>query len=291
MAAKQSYRVPYTLAQDYMDMTISLSSKDGAVARVLPMVVVTTYVGSFLLCLFLLMKTFVGTMSTMPQKILFVILWAALTVTLAKFDGTHRMNLQRIPTLFNYFAPGARKVYTRSNHDAGPFYNILNIEDITDDGLVTFVDGTYGYWYRVVGSASVLLFDSDRDAIINRVDNFYRKWKYETEIVFLTAKEAQKVYRQVASLQRRYENIRNDDPDLRELAEEQFKILRDHIGSEFRSIHQYMLLKSNDKESLRTANNILQTEVDNSSLMIRQCVPLDKTDVLQMLASIYQRND
>ena len=157
--------------------------------------------------------------------------------------------------------------------------------------MFVFVDGTYGYWYRVVGSASVLLFDSDRDAIINRVDNFYRKWKYETEIVFLTAKEAQKVYRQVSSLQRRYENIRNDDPDLRELAEEQFKILRDHIGSEFRSIHQYMLLKSNDKESLRTANNILQTEVDNSSLMIRQCVPLDKTDVLQMLASIYQRND
>lgn len=291
MAAKQSYHVPYSLAQDYMDMSISISSKDGAVARVLPMVVVSTYVLSALACMFILMKTFIGTMSSLPQKILFVILWVALTVCLATFDGTRRMNLQRVPTLFNYLPRRSRHVFTRTNHDAGPFFNILGIDNITDDGLLTFTDGTFGYWYRVTGSASVLLFDADRDAIITRVDNFYRKWDNTSEIVFMTTKEAQKVYRQVANLQRRYENIRNDDPDLRELAEEQFTILRDHIGSEFRSLHQYMLIKSKNKESLRVANGILQSEVENSSLMIKQCVPLDKTDVLNVLASIYQRSE
>lgn len=290
-ASKSSYRVPYGLAQDYMDMTIALNSKDGTVGKVLPMMVVATYVISFLICMFLMFKTFVGSISTLGQKILFILLWAALTVVLAKFDGTRRMNIQRIMTLLNYLPHSSRYVYTRTNRDAMPFYNILNIEDITDDGLVKFVDGTFGYWYRVVGSASVLLFDGDRDAIITRVDNFYRKWDTDSEIVFLTAKEAQKVYRQVASLQRRYEGIRNDDPDLRAIAEEQFKILRDHIGTEFRSIHQYMLVKSANKEALRVANNILQSEVENSSLMIKQCVPLDKTDVLQVLSSVYQKGD
>lgn len=291
MATKQSYRVPYDLAQDYLDMSITLSPGDGTVARVLPAVVVLTYVISFLVCLAVLFKSFIGTMSTVPQKILFVILWAALTVVLASFDGTRRMNIQKVPTLFSYLPRRARYVFTRTNHDAMPFFNILGIEDISDDGLVTYTDTTFGYWYRVTGSASVLLFDADRDAIINRVDAFYRKWDTDSEIVFMTTKEAQKVYRQVAHLKRLYDNIRNDDPDLRELAEEQFRILRDHIGSEFRSLHQYMLIKSKNKEALRVANSVLQSEVENSSLMIKQCVPLDKTDVLKVLASIYQRSD
>jgi hypothetical protein len=67
--------------------------------------------------------------------------------------------------------------------------------------------------------------------------------------------------------------------------------LRDHVGSEFKSIHQYMLIKSKNKEALRVANGILQSEVEESSLMIKQCVPLDKLDVLQLLSSIYQKGD
>jgi CCR4-NOT transcriptional regulation complex NOT5 subunit len=90
-------------------------------------------------------------------------------------------------------------------------------------------------------------------------------------------------------LQKRYENLQNDDPDLRDLAEEQFRILRDYVGKEFKSIHQYMVIKSSSKEALRVANNILQSEVENSSLFIKQCVPLEKDDTLEVLRSIYQK--
>lgn len=290
-AAKPSYKIPYGLAQSYADMTIALQSKDGSVGKVLPMLVVGTYVVSFLTCLCLITKTFIGTMSNGFQKVLFVLLWAALTVVLASYDGTRRMNLQRILTLLAYIPSSARKVYTRTSRDAGPFWGICGIENIDDDGLIEYSDGTWGYWYRVVGSASILLFDADRDAIITRVDNFYRKWECGTEIVFMTTKEAQKVYRQVANLQRRYENFRTSDSDLRDLAEEQFKILRDYVGSEFKSIHQYMLVKATNKEALRVGTNILQNEVENSSLMIKQCVPLEKEDVLQVLKSVYQKGD
>lgn len=171
-AAKSSYKIPYGLEQSYSDMMISLRSKDGSVGKVVPMVVVLTYILSFLVCMFMVTKTFIGSMGNPVQIALFVILWAALTVVLAKYDGTRRMNVQRVMTLLNYLPKRSRHVYTRMKNDAGPFWNILGIDSIESDGFITFLDKTYGYMYRVVGSASILLFDGDRDAIVSRVDNF-----------------------------------------------------------------------------------------------------------------------
>ena len=290
-ASKSSYRVPYSLAQSYTDMTIALQSKDGSVGRVVPLVAVASYGLSFLACLLIITKTFIGSMGSTFQVILFCILWAALTVVLSKYDGTRRMNMQRITTLLNYLPRSARYVFTRNTRSAIPFWKIVGIEAVDDDGLITYADKTFGYFYRVVGSASILLFESDQDAILLRVDNFFKKWQTDSEVIFITAKEGQKVYRQLANLQKRYENLQNDDQDLRDLAEEQFRILRDYVGREFKSIHQYMVIKSDNKEALRVANGILQTEVENSSLFIKQCVPLEKEDTLEVLRTIYQKGE
>lgn len=278
--------------ESYADLNISMSTKDGSVARVVPIKVVLTYVFSFLAILYLMLNTFIGSMSTILQKVLFVILWIALTITLSSYDATHRMNVQLIPVVINYLPKKARYVFTRRTKSATPFFNVVGIEDIADDGLVMFVDGTYGYWYRVVGSASILLFDADKEAIVNRVDSFFRKWSgTQSEICFMTTKESQKVYRQVNSLRRRYENLQVSDKDLQELAEEQFTILRDYVGHEFKSLHQYMLIKSDNQEALMSAVNILQAEVENSSLMIKQCVPLEYEEVVEMYRPIYKKGD
>ena len=287
--AKKSYRVPYSLNQSYADMTISLNSKDGSVGKVLPLVVVGTYVISVLACLIVMTKTYIGAYGSTFEHILFIIIWAALTVVLAQYDGTKRMNMQRIVTLLNYIPSRSRHVYTRTTRSAIPFYNIVGIDKIEQDGLVWYNDETFGYFYRVVGSASILLFEADQEAILTRVDNFFKKWQTDSEIIFITSKEGQKIYRQLANLQKRYENLQNDDPELRDLAEEQFRILRDYVGKEFKSIHQYMVIKSANKEALRVANSILQTEVENSSLFIKQCVPLEKDDTLEVLRAIYQK--
>ena len=63
MAVKPSYRIPYGLNQSYADMSISLNTKDGTIGKVLPLKVVFTYVISFLVCFYLILNTFIGTMS------------------------------------------------------------------------------------------------------------------------------------------------------------------------------------------------------------------------------------
>lgn len=287
--SKPAYKIPYSLNMSYMDTTISLQTKDGSVGKVVPMLAVMSYIFSLFGCLLIISKTYIGSMASTPQLVLFCILWAALTVVLSKYDGTRRMNVQRIMTLMNYLPPNARHVYTRTSKNAVPFWNIVGIEDVAKDGLISYGDDTYGYMYRVVGSASILLFESDQNQILTRVDNFFRKWQCDTEVIFMTSKEGQKVYRQLAYLKKRYENLQTDDQDLRDLAEEQFRILRDYVGKEFKSIHQYMIIRSANKEALRVANGILQTEVEASSLFIKQCVPLERDDTLEVLRSVYQK--
>ena len=168
------------------------------------------------------------------------------------------------------------------------FYSIAGFMIDERTGLVTYPDGTFGYWYTVVGSASILLFDDDRTAILNRVDAFYRKLNTDAEICFITSKESQKVYRQIASLKRRYDALEAQDPDLLLIADEQFAILRDFVGGSFKSIHQYMILKGDNREALNQLKNIVQSEVENSSLMIKQCTPLYKDDINNVLRVIYK---
>lgn len=290
--AKQAYKIPTDLDASHLDMEIAIQNKDGIGAKPLPIKVLLTYVASALLCFYVVSHTVIGQGSVF-QIILFVIFWAILTFQLARFDKTKQMQAQLIPVLFDYIPKANRKILTRTSCKANAFYNIAKIEDIDKDtGLVTYTDGTFGYWYRVVGSASILLFEDDKNAILSRVDSFYRKIGTDCECCFITTKESQKVFRQVASLKRRYDSLTTDEPDLLKIADEQFNILKNYVGNTFKSIHQYLVIKADNKEALINNKNVLQSEIENSTLMLKQCIPLYYDDINEVLRIIYRgRND
>lgn len=286
--AKKGYKIPASLTQTAMDMEISLKTGDGVGPKPIPMKVLGFVLISVLLCFYLVAKTFIGS-GPVWAIVLFVLLWAATTFLLMKYDTTKQMQLQLIPSLLGYLPKSARHIQTRKNSRANEFYGIAGLDSIDKKtGLVTFSDGTYGYFYRVVGSASILLFDADRESILNRVDSFYRKLSTDVELVFMTVKESQKVYKQIANLKRRYDGLEVRDPDLCALAHEQFDILKHHVGGSFRSIHQYMILKADNKEALLVAKNVLQSEVENSTRMIKQCTPLFQSDIYDVYRMIYR---
>lgn len=286
LLAKQVYKIPVDLDQSFADMEIAIQSNNGVGVKPLPIKVILMYVGGIISGLYLCSQTF---LSISPAYwIPFAIFWAGLVFMLARYDKTKRMQVQLIPALFGYLPKSARQVITRKDKRANDFMSICGIDSIdSKTGLVKFTDGCSGLLYRVVGSASILLFDDDRDAIIFRADSFWRKIGSECEISFITTKEAQKIYRQLANLKRRYDNLDCDDPDLKMLAEEQFSVLKNDIGNSFRSIHQYMLLKADNEEMLIKNRNVVQSEAENSMLMFKQCVALDVIDEYKLLKTIY----
>ena len=224
---------------------------------------------------FLEQKTFIGSVNTV-STIAFLVIYMGFGLYLAMMDSSHILRFEMIPAMLSYLQPDHRKLF----HVPISFYNIA---DIKSDGFVQFADGSSGYVLSVVGSASILLFDSDREAILNRVDNFWRKQIPGVEYLFVTVKKPQNVHSQ-------REHIRTydmSDIELRKLAREQDIILRDFVGKEFKSIHQYLILKAPNKEILRQTYNVLQSETENSSYMIKRCVQLRDESVADLVNTIF----
>lgn len=286
---KQSYKIPHSLTDNYLDMEIALQSKDGVGLRPLPIKVIMFWLFSFFALFYLIFndKSWITEGGTLVT-ILFAITWLALTYVLASFDKSRRMQVQLIAPLLSYMPKVNRYVMTRKTSNANPFYGIVNIKKIDEKtGLVEYTDGTFAYWYAVVGSASVLLFPEDRDAILNRVDDFYRKISADCEIAFMTTKESQNVVRQKAHLIAQYKALEYKDPDIDKLVKEQYNILDTYVGGQFKSIHQYMMVKGDNREALTQINNVVVSEYENSSMMLKQCIPLYKDDIESVLRTVY----
>ena len=286
MAVKQAYGIRTPMLSTALDTEITLQ-KDGVGLRPLPIKFVIITIASGCLCLKATTSQMVS-VGNPVQKIIFVCMWVTMTILLFMTDRTKRMNFQSLISLINYLAvPTNRRVVTRRDVPATGMLDMCNIKAIDKSGKISFADHTVGYMYRVTGTASVLLFDSDKNQIINAVDNFYRKIDSNTEYIFITLKEPQKIYNQAAAVKHRYERLSVYDNDINDLCNNQLVMLRDVVGKKYQSIHQYMIVKSDNQEALTAAKITLQNELDASGLFIKRCIPLYEDEILEALATVY----
>lgn len=283
--AKESYKIPDTLDKSVGDMEINLRSSDGVGLKPMPIKILLAWIISILGLFYICTKSFIGAGGV--WTVLFAILWIILTVLLLMRDKTGIPQASLVVSMLNYLPKNMRYLITRNNARANEFMRLTGIEGISPEtGFIKFLDGSCGYMYMVVGSGSVLLFDEDRTAIIDRVDSFYRRMKTDYELIFITAKEPQKVDHQIMNLKKRYD--RNTDPDLLAIADEDFKVLRDVVGGSFRSIHQYLIIKADNEEALTVGKNMLMSECENSQLMFKRCVALFDDDIYTVFRDVYR---
>lgn len=293
MAVKSHYKIPASLDTSHLDMEIALQNKEGIGLRPMPMRAVMVYVFGIVAGFWILGNGSSPISSaTFGLKALTAIIWILFVLFCGKVDKAHQMQIELIPAFLTYMNKSSRVVLTRHINNAAPFYSIAGIESIDDNGrVVKYLDGTYGIWYAVVGSASILLFPEDRDAILLKVDDFYKKLPPDCEIAFMTAKEAQKVARQKAHVVAQYKHMEFADPDMDKLIKEQFNALNNFVGKEFKSLHQYMIVKGDSMESLTVIDNVIRAECENSNLVFKSVTPLYKDDIIQALATIYKEGD
>lgn len=285
---KQSYKIPESLDANYFDVEIALKTNDGIGIKPVPIKIILSAIISIITCFYFLTNGIISNAYGI-QKFLFVVIWIALSVVLLSYDKSKQMKIQLVPVLLNYLPKTNRYLYTRKTVRANEFYHLLGIDKVDEhNGWIGFVDGSYGYMYQVVGSASILLFESDKEAILDRVDSFYRKMGSDYENIYITVKEPQKIHHQLANLKKNYDTMDVRDPDLEMLFNQQFNILKHRVGDECKSIHQYMIIKGNNKEQLTIAKNVLQSEVENSSLMFKQCTAMYHDDIVNVFGPIYK---
>lgn len=285
--AKKVYNIPDSLDKSILDSEIVLKSEKAGVSfKPLPIRVILYYVISIILGLFILFETELKNMGLF-WIIFFVITWVLFVVNMLKTDKSGEPQVSMFRAMMDYLPRKRRNVPTRMTSNAVPFYGIANIKNITTGGFVEFADDTVGYFYEVIGSASNLLFDADRSAILNRVDSFYRSMKPEYEYIYVTIRRPQKVYKQVGNLKKKFDRLSDSDWEIKLKANQNFTMLTEKVGKEYKSIHQYLIIKAKDKESLELAKSMLSIEVASSSLVFKHVRAFLKEDIIELLQEVY----
>lgn len=308
--ARPTYKIPAPLKRSMLDHEIVISTQ-GMQLKPVPLKVVLYWLGVLMLAMLLVSRTFIGS-SGMFLIVLFLIWLFAAAVFFGQYSKTKEMKFQQIPAMIQYSLKHNRRVMTRNSSNPFGFMTITGIRSIDEDGLITFVDGSVGQLYSVVGTGSRLLFDGDKDAIIARVKSFWEKIDTTCEWTFITMREPQQITQQVAAAERRNYNLTvptlrgvrkypDADPrghsDLHDLLQEQYELLQ-HVngvrrdgskGAKFMSIHQYLLIRASSLENLQFAHGVLEAEVNASSAMFKQCRVIDSgRKTVEVLKTFYQ---
>lgn len=283
--AKSVFKIPTSLDRSFLDHEIALAG-GGWQMRPVPTKVILFWVASLMILFWVCTSTFV---SSADWWIIFLVVvwWAAATAFFGQYSKTKEMRFMSLPALVEYTPRHARRVITRRGSDPAPFSSVTGIKNVDETGYIEWLDGTVGQVYLVVGSASILVFEEDKQAILNRVDAFWRKIDTDVDYIWITTKEPQRVYRQLGNLELLNQGLDVRDPELFELLDERYSVLKDYVGGQFTSIHQYLVLKADNLETLRRAHTLVKAEVEGSSLMIKQASMLGSDDLYDMLRTIY----
>lgn len=288
-----AYKIPPSMNRSMLDFEPTIEG-GGMRLKPLPLKVLLYWIGALFILLWSLTQSWI-TKSPIWLKGIYVV-WFLVTVGyFGQYSKTKEMKFVQLPALIDYLPKSNRHIETRSDSNPYKFMGIVGIKEIEDNGLIHYLDGSVGQAYRVVGWASRLLFAGDRDGIIERVNSFWKKVDTQSEWIFLTTKEPQRVYRQIANLQRQNMGLKYRDAagDLQNMMEEKYDILDVVVGgkeSSYNSIHQYLIVKSPSLESLRTSHSILAAEAESGRSMFKTVEMLDEDDALVMLQSIYRVN-
>lgn len=287
--AKTRYKVPISLDRSSLDHEITLEGK-GMRLKPLPVKVLAYWFLAFVVIAWILVKSpFSG--APIWMLVLLGIWLVVVAVVMGKRTGTGEFTFMQLPALIQYLPPTSRKIMTRSNSRPFGFMSIVGIKEITPGGIIRFTDGDIGQLYSVVGSASRLLFDRDRDAIMDRVNGFYQKIDTECSWIQITTKESQRVYQQLAGVEVQNRALKYRDPDLDALLAEKFDVLKaltqGEVG-EFESLHQYILVRGPNMKALKQAHKTLVSERSMSSLFLRRCELLKGEATLQVFSSFYR---
>lgn len=279
--AKHAYKWPKDLTMTSLDIEIPITGNTGTGMKPVSLRVVILFLASFLACGVITTETIVATGGIVAQAA-FVVGWIVLSVLLIKPDPTGDLGYKRLSVLKDAM-PKRRVVEARTSDNASDFYYLSGVDSVDEDrGRIRFVDGSFGYVYRVNGSASVLLFDDNRDQILDRVAAFYANMGMEYELIWLTRVEPQRVDRQVAATDARIDA--ETDPDLVALAETEREALTETVGREYKSLSQYLVVKGHTEDGLEMGRAKLQHEVESSPLMISRCTALYGDELHDVLA-------
>lgn len=283
---KDAYGIPTSIDRKPWDVEIDLSDGRIAAARI-SLKQVAFYLVGVLFIFWLVFATYLKASSFMWHVALVFVLGACV-IYLGNYSKTKELRVQRVSDVPGYLPTKMRRVITRRSVSPDTFYSVVGIRDVDENGLIVWSNGDLGQIYRVVGSASALLFQEDQHAILRRVDTFYRNLGRELTMTIITTKEPHRVWRPLGHLSRLHANVQFRDPELLGLLNQKATVLKDFVGQDYSSIHQYLILRASNIENLQQGHNLLVNEASISSYVFRELEAVNtRQGVYEVFGPIY----
>lgn len=288
--AKESYKIRASLDRSRIDRNISIPISEDMGVKSLYLGSLLFGIGGVLSLMAIMSYTFMKNAS-LPVKSFFSVFYLLMVGFCAYYTKFKELSIVQVKDFLEYIPRRSRIVKTGFGGDIKNFASITGITNFDKKtGIVQFYDGGYGVVYSVVGSASRLLFEKDQNLILDAVNNFYTKLPFNVEMITFTTKEAQKVYVQAYYLEERYKKLKafGGDDELLELLEEEYDILKNHVGKEYTSIHQYVMLRADNALQLKAQLPLFERAMLSSQLVFKSVERLDSKDVQKLLGGVYK---
>lgn len=286
---RKRYRLPYALNASPLDISVALSSSDSAIQtkRQLTVRVILIVVAGVMLYMGLVTQTILGrggvfgiTTWTIGY---FWLLYLICIPTLTKQVG-----LNEVVPMIRYAMGTNRHIGTRSSNLAKPIRDLVGVDGVEPEtGKILYSNGEVGVIYEAVGNASILMFDEDKEHVLQSTRNFYRKLSPNISMLIDFSSEPQKIYKQVESAKQRQANLQIDSPGLRQLLHSDIEFMREVIGREFKSLHQYIVVRAKNDEALFEFDSWLLAQVEKDGAFVTDYLPLEADDVEHYFKGVF----
>lgn len=287
--AKPRYKIPVSLDVSYMDMEFTLQSKNGlGFQQPVPARIIFFSLLAMFLWMYSVTKTFIASGGFL-NIVGFTICYAIFMVLMIRQDKTRRSGFHLVLAMSRYYPKSRRLIPVRSTDRVMELQNTLHIADVDlEDGLIRFMDGSIGQCYHIVGSASALMFEQDKQMILDKVDSFYRKIGLDVELIFDTVYEGHSVDEQLDATLQVQKNLRTRSKGLEKLLQERYDVLDKAINQSERltSIHQYLIIIAKNESALTDVESLIFGDVEGDGVMFRLAKAAAHKEILRYLQSI-----
>lgn len=284
------FKLPFSLNVNQLDLAINLSSKNGIqFKRQVTLRVLLIAMLGFLLYLMLVLKTPMGISGGFLGLIIWSVGYIWILFKICTPTLTKQVGMSEIMPMIKYLDGRNRKVTTKKisfKNEVESLIGIVNVDE--DTGLIEFNTGEIGYVYEVIGNASILMFDDDRDRVLQGTRNFYRKITPNVSIIFDYVTQPQKVDRNVQHVISQFDDLQYQSKGLKDLLVNQAAVLDNFVGQQFKSMHQFMIVRAKDRDSLNDLENWIAIQMETNFL--KSCRGLSGVDTLEYLKDMYLFN-
>ena len=273
-------------------MEIPLKSKNNVgLDKPVSLFTLTLYFALGMLILFLIFRTPLRHMNFF-FKLAFGVLGMGMAFLLSHQDKAKQQGFMTFMALFNYYPKQIRQVSTGPLDKVDKVQNLYGIKSIDEDtAVIYFKDGMIGRVYEIVGTASQLMFEMDRAAVVGEVDRFYRKKPVGCEIIYDTLKEPQRVDKQLAACEERHARLRSSSPGLQKLYDERHEILEYGVGNQFKSIHQYAVVRASNDETLNQVENLIRADAEGKAMIFKRVTVLNYDRLKKYFKGIFYKDE